>query len=408
MPTSALQRRQPRISADLGTAALSTAQKAAFAFECDALPYFTIRQIQVNPSESPVGPTPIRLPTSGQIRENRTMQTLPLFDDFSVSEHLQAFDGWAAMQRSLGRMRRASSEAVYRDMWGSFVAWCCAQHPPRSLGALNAQDLKAFQASRTGSGFAQDLSPRHARRLLGLIDRVLRHHAALCERSPNTAAADAIAAQPVVRYADASDATALPEALSMSEAKVLIAFLSQARALPDGDATKTLNWQQLRNCAAVGLQLGAGLTPGEVRAVELSSLTAQGSDPYLMRWKIRVPGNGNAPAREAPIAAWAADLLQHWLRVRESQAIPGTWLFPSTRTGKPWGKVAQYGAAKEVLSQAGIDETTGGSFRLRHTFAMRQLARGASLEEVAHWLGVSDMSKMARYQRMLGTETIVV
>ena len=102
------------------------------------------------------------------------MQTLPLFDDFSVSEHLQAFDGWVAMQRSLGLMRRASSESVYRDMWGSFVAWCCAQHPPRALDALTADDLAAFQASRTGAGSQQDLSPRHARRLCHGRGRVHR------------------------------------------------------------------------------------------------------------------------------------------------------------------------------------------------------------------------------------------
>lgn len=335
------------------------------------------------------------------------MQTLPLFDDFSVCEHLQAFDGWVAMQRSLGLMRRASSESVYRDMWGSFVAWCCAQHPPRTLDTLTADDLAAFQASRTGAGSQQDLSPRHARRLLGLIDRVLRHHAAQGDESPNTAAAEAIAAQPAVRFADASDATAPPDALSASDAKTLIAYLSLARAQPD-DAAPRLNWQQVRNRASVALQLGAGLTPGEVRAVELTSLVTRGATPTLGAWKIRVPGNGNAPAREAPIASWAAELLQHWLQVRQEHAIPGSWLFPSTRTGKPWGKVAQYGAAKQVLAEAGIDETAGGSFRLRHTFALCQLQRGASLEEVAQWLGVSDMAKMARYQRVLEPDATVV
>ena len=54
-------------------------------------------------------------------------------------------------------------------------------------------------------------------------------------------------------------------------------------------------------------------------------------------------------------------------------------LFPSTRsTGKPWGKVAQYNAAKEVLAATGLEDIEGGSFRLRHTFALRQLRKGKS------------------------------
>jgi hypothetical protein len=62
--------------------------------------------------------------------------------------------------------------------------------------------------------------------------------------------------------------------------------------------------------------------------------------------------------------------------VRAELEIPGDWLFPSTKTGKPWGKVAQYNAAQQVLKDAGIDVAEGGSFRLRHTFALRKLRRG--------------------------------
>ena len=77
-------------------------------------------------------------------------------------------------------------------------------------------------------------------------------------------------------------------------------------------------------------------------------------------------------------------------------------LFPSTRsTGKPWGKVAQYNAAKEVLAATGLEDVEGGSFRLRHTFALRQLRKGKKPEEVAKWLGVTDPSVMARYQRVI-------
>jgi integrase len=188
-------------------------------------------------------------------------------------------------------------------------------------------------------------------------------------------------------------------------------------------------WQDLRNVTAAALQLGAGLGPGDVRALTLrdvdpgrsvSALTVAGTSHWPDRtpqaataviarrtnrptqlW-VRVPANGNAPTHEAPLADWAARLLAAWLAQRERLAIPGEWLLPSTRTGKPWGKVAQYQAACEVLADAGVaTQAAGGSFRLRHTFAMRQLLRGHAPETVAGWLGVTDPSVMQRYLRQM-------
>ena len=116
-----------------------------------------------------------------------------------------------------------------------------------------------------------------------------------------------------------------------------------------------------------------------------------------------VDGNGNSHRRaKLPLAPWAGQLLRYWLDIRSEQQIPGSMLFPSTRsTGKPWGKVAQYNAAKEVLSASGLEDVEGGSFRLRHTFALRQLRKGKKPEEVAKWLGVTDPSVMTRYQRVI-------
>ena len=82
---------------------------------------------------------------------------------------------------------------------------------------------------RRAMGADLSLSPRHTRRLFGLIDRVLRHHAAQDKLCPNTAAKDAITAQPEVRFADAASKQLLPQALRGAKAKVLITFLSRAR-----------------------------------------------------------------------------------------------------------------------------------------------------------------------------------
>jgi integrase len=341
------------------------------------------------------------------------MTPISLFEEAPSAGLLQAFEHWLADQQATGSLRQSSSIQVYRDMWGGFTAWCLGQSPAVTLASLDVRDLKAFQAARFGMKSADlSLSPRHALRLLRLIDRVLRHHAAQAGVQANTAAADWIAAQPKVRYAEAAHADPLPEYLSVSEAKHLIAFLSNARPRPSAPGSRRDNhtaftWQELRNRVAVSLQLGAGLAPGDVRVLTVRSPTVQGGRTRERPWKVAVPGNGNAPARETPIAPWAGELLQHWLQVRAEMKIAGDYLFPSTRSGKPWSKEAQYKAAKQVFEEAGLDGSEGGSFRLRHTFALRQLRRGTDAVQVSRWLGV-EPEAMAKYRRIVaGPEQVI-
>ncbi|KIQ35355.1 integrase [Variovorax paradoxus] len=334
-------------------------------------------------------------------------ESLPLFDEMPAPgqhhEMTQAFEAWIADQRDSGLMRQDASVAVYRDMWEAFAGWCLGQSPAVGLSSICPADLQAFQDARFGRKTSDlSLTPRHALRLMRLIDRVLRHHAARADSPVNTAAADWIAAHPKVRHADAPDTDPLPEYLAVSEARRLIAFLSAARPRPGAsrDAQVQMTWHEVRNRTSIGLQLGAGLTPGDVRALTLASPVAQGGRVRERPWKLHVPAYGNSTARETPVAPWAGELLQHWLRVRAEAGMGGEFLFPSTRTGKQWQKPSQYESARRVLEEAGMDSREGGSFRLRHTFALRQLRRGTSPEQVARWLGI-EPAKMKRYERVL-------
>lgn len=130
----------------------------------------------------------------------------------------------------MGLIQSEAAVAVYRDMWNGFTAWCLGQSPTVRLTDIQMSDLQSFQAARAGRKSVDlSLTPRHALRLLRLIDRVLQHHAARTGTPVNTAAADWIAAQPAVRYAEAADADPMPDFLLVSEARHLIAFLSNAR-----------------------------------------------------------------------------------------------------------------------------------------------------------------------------------
>ena len=339
--------------------------------------------------------------------------SLPLFDESPVEDHRLAFEQWLAEQRAMGSLRQPASIGVYRDMWGAFTAWCLGQSPTVTLDTLGLRDLQAFHAARFGRKSSDlSLSPRHALKLMRLIERVLLHRAAQTGEVASSAVADWLIDHPEVRFADAANADPLPEFLSVAEARHLITFLSEARPRPGlSDSRRNshaaFTWQELRNRTSVALQLGGGLTPGDVRALLLTSPVSRGGTVRARPWKVAVPGDGNSQPRETPIAPWAGELLEHWLTVRMEACVQGDFLFPSTRTGKPWGKESQYKCARAVLQDAGLDSSEGGSFRLRHTFALRQLRRGFEETTVAQWLGV-EPGVMERYRRVVGSPVDVV
>ncbi len=322
---------------------------------------------------------------------------LDLFSDperASPMEYRQALEGWLTDAERSGRLQRESSAEVYEHMWTALAEWAVGHGI--GLRTLSAADLERYLASRGGS---DELSARYAWRLLRVVGRVLAHRARVEGSPPNLAAEALLSRRPDLRFANAATRDPLPEHLPASEAKRLVTYLSAVRP---GRLAAGTPWQEVRNRAAVGAMLGAGITPGEVRALQLTDVVVDAGRLRGVPWKLRIDGDGNRPARETPLAAWAGQLLRCWLDVRASQGIPGPMLFPSTRSsGKPWGKVAQYNATRDVLAAAGIDDAAGGSFRLRHTFALRQLRRGTSPDDVARWLGVSDSSVLARYRRVV-------
>ncbi len=351
-----------------------------------------------------------------------------------------AFEQWLQHQQLRGRLRLASSQAVYRSIWGALTDWCGQQQPPlRRLARLDAPTMLAYVGSRdTAARNGQALTARYQARLLRLVARVQHHAAELAaaqqradlaqlptQPRPNPRPMAASLALGVIR----DDAPNPPEHLGPEAALKLQQWLQSTPAEP------ALRWQDQRDRCACALQLGAGLGPGDLRALRLgdvwwqplqadalaeqdmSLLLRPGLSPAdqalaptaladlaasTLPWALQVSANGNAPAHLAPLPPWAARLLAQWLTQRQALALPGPVLLPSTRSGKPWGKVAQYNASLAVLQAAGLpSRRAGGSFRLRHSFALQQLALGHAPELVARWLGVADPAVMARYRQAM-------
>jgi len=322
-----------------------------------------------------------------------------------------AFDTWLAHQRVAGRLRRGSSEAVYRSMWQALVAWCVAQRPALHLADLQGTQLLRYLASRQGLQAADGvLTPRYQQRLASLVQRVQAHQVWLqqqADAAPLQALALATAAAPrrpaPLLAAAAMAATEPPLHLLPAQLQALQALLCAQTDASQG------RWQTWRDRCAAALQLGAGLGPGDVRALRLADLrpanassasSAAAAAGRPTRWLLQVAANGSAPAHPSPLADWAGTVLAHWLARRQAEALGGPWLLPSTRSGKPWGKVAQYEAGRRVLADAALDPDGGGSFRLRHSFALRQLQHGHAADTIAAWLGVIDPQVMLRYQQV--------
>jgi len=319
--------------------------------------------------------------------------------DASPSTYLAAFEDWTARRAGCGELREQSSVDVYRSMWGALTVWCVGRG--LALQSLDTSHLEAFLHSRGG---AEELTPRHAWRLLTLIDAVSAHHADANALPRNQAAQALLMARPNWRYANAADKTPLPEHLSAEAARRLVAWLLDPAADTASAGAPARSWQSLRNRAAVGLQLGAGLAPGDIRLATVTGVVGASSAvnrSSALPWKIRLAAHGGSPAREAPVAPWAGGLLQAWLDTRQALQFAGDMLFPAAISGRAWGKVAQYTAAKAVLAAAGQDDGDGGSFKLRHTFALRQLQHGSSPDQVAQWMGLRDSTALARHRRLL-------
>jgi site-specific recombinase XerD len=342
-------------------------------------------------------------------------KNLTLFDIGSadLEESLNsAFESWVAHRadsRSRTKNERAlSAESVnvYREMWQAFAKFCAERN--LHLRDMTVPDLETFLTIRgTGPDPGQPrqttrggyLSERYANRYLVLVQKVTQFQARLDGEESNRAAS-LLRERPEYRYAEAADKDPPPEYLDEMQARVLIAYLTRA---PQPDSTEKMTWKTVRDRTAVALMLGAGLAPGDVRSLQMDGVITVGGRRAGIPWKLALAGNGNSPARETPIADWAGRQLAFWLRIRAQQGMPGNYVFPSTMNGTQWSHTRCFEASRDVLDAARLGEDSGGLFKLRHTFALRQLRKGKSEEDVARWLGLLDVSSMTRYRRIVST-----
>lgn len=330
------------------------------------------------------------------------------FED-ALNQHFADWVAYRQTSKSKARSERPLSEEstnVYSEMWHAFAKFCAERN--LTLQEVTVTDLETFLTIR-GSGpdafrprqtsRGPDLSARYANRYLVLIQKVTQFIAKRDGEEANRAAAT-LRERPEYQYAEAADKDPPPEYLEEMQARTLISYLTRA---PHSDGTEKFTWKTVRDRTAVALMLGAGLSPGDVRSLKLDGVITAGGKKAGVPWKLSVEGNGNSPSRETPIADWAGRQLAFWLKVRTQKSMPGNYVFPSTMKGTQWSHTRCFEASRVVLEEAKLGKDDGGLYKLRHTFALRQLRKGKSEADVARWLGFLDVGSMERYRRIVLT-----
>jgi site-specific recombinase XerD len=365
-----------------------------------------MQQLQLEVTRTPAAPPAPGLRLSGS-------------DQLAAHDGLvQAFRRWALARAQTRRGLSRSSQRGYAQLWRVFLHWMDAHAPGRTLESIDVRLLHAFVRSRqvtcgdplpvaASQRVVLQRAPldasrsRYVWRLLRLIDQVLEEHARAHELTPNRSAALAIALHDL-QHANAGLHAARPQVYSNAECAAILEHVSSARPRPGRQARGgAAAWTDLRDCAAVALHLGAGLTPAEVRRLRLADVT--GASRRGVPWRLRVLAAAQCPEHDTPIAPWAGQVLAHWLRVRDGLGMPGTLVFATDRLGTPWNKDDHYDAVRRLLHAAGLDDPAlaGGGYRLRHTFALRQLRHRHAREQVASWLGIVNAERLKVYDSLL-------
>lgn len=337
----------------------------------------------------------------------RQLDMLKLPDEVARTEALAAvFDAFVAARAEAhlaGRPHkpwRDSSLTMYRAAWGAFTEYCAERR--LDLARLTVADLEAYLAKRSQRGASRgrptrtkELNGRYAYRVLSLIDKLIAFDAARRPGSvANTAARELIHRD--YKMVNFRDQDPLPRFLDKAERTRLVEVLTLPLGSSAAAAPRT--WLELRDNAAVAVQLGGGITPGEVRQLKLEDITSGDS---ATPWRLEVAGSGNAPRRHALLASWAGRVLADWIAERARLDLPGSWVF-CTERGAQWAKNTCDKASDAVLVRARVHPDRG-HFRLRHTYALIELRdHKRPYEEVARALGVKDtLAWRLRYERVI-------
>ena len=331
-------------------------------------------------------------------------------------EFAAAFDAWIASE--VNHIKRHSSRDIYRAIWGAFVRDLPAGIKIESITSEMVADYLATGAKPilgvNSKRRAEQLSLGYQARVASLIEKVMQHHAKMTATqiegdSPVTAL---MRKTPALANASRRETRQDPELDFFSSSEhIAMKDVLISRALADAREGAVVKWSDARDRTSMALQLGAGLSPSDVRELTLGegfSRSIYSSWDSSSRF-LFVPQNGKLLKRHTLVDAWAATLFDQWIdKLRDRKPLAQvSFVFPGEITARKhaskqpgqWSKAGQHKQATKVMAAMGL---SGSSFKLRHTWALSKLREGVNPRDVARWLGIQDGGEvMQRYHDAL-------
>lgn len=278
-----------------------------------------------------------------------------------------AWLSWLAHEK---RSAPATVKAYGQDFTAfvGFIAGHLGEPPTLAhLGALEAQDLRAWLAARQRAGAARTSTARALAAVRSFFAFLERHHGG------SNPAAKALRTPRLARR--------LPRPLAPDQALELA--LSPA-------ATAGRGWIALRDQALLLLLYGAGLRIGEALALERMAAGPRAGALHALT----VRGKGGRE-RRVPVLPVVAEAIHSYLRSCPYQLDAHDPLFVGLR-----GRRLQSGVVRSQVRMLrrllGLPETAS-PHALRHSFATQMLAGGADLRVIQELLGHASLSTTQGY-----------
>lgn len=188
-----------------------------------------------------------------------------------------------------------------------------------------------------------------------------------------------------------------PKVLSPSAKQTFVTWFQKPMV---GDAL------ELRDRVLCAVMLGAGLKTTEALTLKVGALhfDTDADRKRYKAWKITVPGSGNYPPRDTPLAEYAQYCLSEWMRIGKSMGLlwdDDAFLFPNERDGGPMDKSRFHHRWKDILGQLGL---VGYSpHALRNTWAVSNLAQlpEAQQDKIRVFLGLTRKESMEPLMRVM-------
>jgi len=271
------------------------------------------------------------------------------------------------------------SAKIYRFMWHKWRRWARDQGIPSRR--WSHRHLEKFLDEA-------DLHKLHRRRYERLIERVLQSSDAFAPDLP-------LALQGAPREQFPTEGNAPTLFLSRVDREIIEEYLGGTPSLPSTVAFNTQQCRECRDLALLAVFYGAGMKVSQVRRLERNAITTSCN-------VIRLTQGPDDHEDSVEVLAATRRALVQWVRLLGRLKVPGEYLFPAARDGRPMHAASVFRRVRLQLEQIGIAEGQVDRLSpqtLRNTYAAIRLDRGDHIEAVGAALGLRDQSSPRRLRR---------